>query len=481
MSKTGDRLVVVSNRVTPSAEGKAQGGLAVAMHAALRESGGLWFGWSGQTGPNPNRDPKVQKIGRVTFATVDLPEDDFEDFYNGFANATLWPLFHYRPNLAQFNRRTAQAYQRVNAEFAGKLAPLLRDDDLVWIHDYQLIPMGEQLRQMGCRQRLGFFLHIPFPVPELLSALPNHEQLVRSLCAYDVVGFQTTGDRDAFLSYLLRFCDAELVHEKLVEVFGRRVWVDDFPISIETADLEWQAAGSFDTRPAQRLRESIRGRDLLLGVDRLDYSKGLPQRFKAVGSLLEDYPGNRGRIVFMQIAPPSRTGVREYQEIRAELEGLAGGINGAYSDFDWSPVRYLNKSFTRRTLLGFLRSARIGLVTPLRDGMNLVAKEYVAAQNPDDPGVLVLSHFAGAAKELSGGAVMVNPYDVEGVAEAIQRGLAMPLEERRERHAAMLEVLRHNTIDHWRERFLDQLRAAPFHERSDNPRLGRPPARLRVS
>jgi len=455
------RLIVVSNRVAPIDEGKTStGGLAVAVLAALKEVGGIWFGWSGEVVSAPQSGPELFQSGKLTYATIDLSQRDFEEYYNGFANSTLWPLFHYRLDLTEFNRRTFAGYLRVNSLFATRLAPLLEPDDMVWVHDYHLIPFAEQLRQMGHGQQMGFFLHTPFPVPEILVSLPNHEAMIRSLCAYDVVGFQTETDRRAFISYLVSESRAEILDDHLVRAFGRVVRVEAFPISIETAEIERQATVAGRSRQATRLRESLIERDMIIGVDRLDYSKGLPQRLDAFQTLLETYAENRGRVTFMQIAPPTRAAVKEYIEIRQELETKAGHINGTFAEFDWVPIRYLNKSFSRRSLLGFYRISRIGLVTPLRDGMNLVAKEYVASQDPEDPGVLVLSRFAGAAAELDA-ALIVNPYDIESVAESLQRGLTMPLEERLERHQTMMAVLRHNDIGRWRNRFIDALSTAP--------------------
>jgi trehalose 6-phosphate synthase len=458
------RLVVVSNRVAPVVEGKggSAGGLAVAVLAALKKKGGIWFGWSGEVREESDPKPNLFQSGKLEYATVDLSPRDHEEYYNGFANSTLWPLFHYRLDLAEFRRRTYAGYIRVNAQFASRLAPMLEPDDQIWVHDYHLIPFAEQLRQMGVQSPMGFFLHTPFPVPEIMVALPDHEALVRSLCSYDLIGFQTVADRNAFRRYLVDEAGAEVLSEKLLRAYGRIVRVEAFPISIETEDIEKQAHQAAFTRQTERLRDSLGGRDMIIGVDRLDYSKGLAQRMESFESLIQNYAGNRGHVVFMQIAPPSRQDVAEYQDMRAELESLSGNINGRYAEFDWVPIRYLNKSFSRRNLLGFYRTARVGLVTPLRDGMNLVAKEYVASQNPDNPGVLVLSRFAGAAPELKNGALIVNPYDVEGVAENLQRALTMPLDERKERHASMMEVLHHNTIDHWRKRFTDALDEAPY-------------------
>ena len=459
------RLVVVSNRVAPIEEGKQQaGGLAVAVMAALKKTGGVWFGWSGEIVAGDSGEIGVTRAGPITRATIDLNRRDYEEYYNGFANSVLWPLFHYRIGLLSFNRRTWEGYLRVNSLFAERLAPLLKPEDMVWVHDYHLIPVGERLRERGFENRMGFFLHTPWPAPEVLIAVPTHDELVRALCAYDVVGFHTQSDLRSFANYIreetgggVEDLGADGVR---VRAFGRTVVARVFPISIDTRAIETVAQQAGRTVATRRLRESLVGRDLIIGVDRLDYSKGLPKRFEAFQTLLDKYPEFRGKVSFMQIAPPSRTDVPEYAAIRRELEAASGNINGHFADFDWVPIRYLNKSFSQKALAGFFRVARIGLVTPLRDGMNLVAKEYVASQDPADPGVLVLSRFAGAAAEMRE-ALIVNPFDAEGVADAIRAGLAMPIEERRERHAALMGHLKHWDIARWREEFVDALAAVP--------------------
>ncbi|WP_421708976.1 alpha,alpha-trehalose-phosphate synthase (UDP-forming) [Algihabitans sp.] len=460
---TKRRLVVVSNRVAVPRPGRTggEGGLAVGVKAALEESGGMWFGWSGKTVDYEQGEPEaasLSKAGQIAYATIDLSQRDYDEYYNGFANRSIWPLFHYRLDLADFNRRYLAGYQRVNALFARRLAPLLRDDDLLWIHDYHLIPMADQLRHMGCQQTMGFFLHIPWPSTEVLLALPNQRALVQSLCAYDLVGFQTEEYRKAFLDYCRRELGATILPDGTVEAFGRHVRTGTFPISIDTEPLAKAAEEASESRQIRRLRDSVRNRDLVIGVDRLDYSKGLLVRVQAYEHLLRAYPANRGRVVMLQIAPPSRMEVPEYKQLRNEMEGACGRLNGAFAEFDWTPVRYLNKGFSRRMLAGFYRTARVGLVTPLRDGMNLVAKEYVASQDPADPGVLVLSRFAGAAHELDG-ALIVNPYDLEATAEAMQTALSLDLEERRERYRTMFERLRIHDIDRWREDYLSALAA----------------------
>jgi trehalose 6-phosphate synthase len=459
-SEAGRRLVVVSNRVGPIARGKpSQGGLAVALRAALERAGGIWFGYSGSVAERPSETPALEIDGNITAATLDLTRRDYDEYYIGFANRVLWPLFHYRPSLIDYTRRDVAGYMRVNRAFARALAPMLNADDLVWVHDYHLIPFGECLRQLGCQQPIGFFLHTPFPAAELMRLLPNHRELVVALCAYDLVGFQTTSDLHGFRDYLMRWGGGADLGRGAIRAFGRIVHAGVFPVGIDVASIATQAEAAETTRQMRRLVDSIRDRVLLIGVDRIDYSKGLPARFAAYSHMLEQYPQARGRTVLMQIAPPSRSEVPEYREIRRNLEAAAGHINGRYAEFDWTPLRYLNKSFNHRILTGFYRAARIGLVTPYRDGMNLVAKEYLASQRPEDPGILVLSCFAGAAHELTE-AVIVNPFDREGMAEAIWKGLEMPLGERKERWTAMMGTLRRNDITAWRERFLEALAAA---------------------
>ena len=456
------RLVVVSNRVavTPDAKTRA-GGLAVALQDALRQHGGVWFGWSGKVVPQTTAEPTITKDGAITYATVDLSRKNSAEYYNGFANRSLWPLFHYRLDLTAFSKQNYSGYLRVNTMFAEKLLPLLEASDLIWVHDYHLIPMGEELRKKGVTQPMGFFLHTPFPAMEIFTALPSHFALVRALCCYDVVGFQTENDLRAFLDYIVHEAGGSILGDHLIRAFGRTVRVEVFPIGIDTEDFVKSAEQAADSESTRRLRKRVGKRLWLIGVDRLDYSKGLVERFHSFERLLETRPEYRGKVTLMQIAPPTRSEVPEYREIRRNLETEAGHINGRFADFDWTPIHYLNKSFKRQHLAGFFRVSRIGLVTPLRDGMNFVAKEYVAAQDARDPGVLVLSRFAGAARELDA-ALLVNPFDYDAVADAMARGIEMPLEERRERWASMMEKLRANTLSTWRDNFLKALREGPY-------------------
>ena len=456
------RLVVVSNRLTVPTDTKARaGGLAVALQDALQEHGGVWFGWSGKTKAHTDDEPSIQQVGDVTYATLDLSRRRYNEYYNGFANRALWPLFHYRLDLTAFNKQNYSGYLEVNTLFAEKLVPLLEDDDLIWVHDYHLIPMGEELRRLGVERPMGFFLHTPFPAMEILTALPNHRELVRALCNYDVVGFQTENDLRAFLDYIVHEAAGGIMGNHLVHAFGRTFRVEIFPIGIDTEDFVAAGEKAARSRKIKPLLKESGDRHWIIGVDRLDYSKGLLERFEAFERLLETKPSFRGKVTLVEIAPPSRSEVPEYKDIRSNLEGIAGHINGRFAEFNWVPINYLNKSFDRQHLAGFYRASRVGLITSLRDGMNLVAKEYVACQNPEDPGVLVLSRFAGAAREMAG-AVIVNPFDTDGTAEGLAQALRMPLEERKERWASMMEVLRGNTLTHWRDAFLATLRKAPY-------------------
>jgi trehalose 6-phosphate synthase len=401
--------------------------------------------------------------GKFTVATLDLSPQEHETYYAGFSNSVLWPLFHYRVGLIEFKRESFAGYLAVNQRFAKAIAKLLKPDDVIWVQDYHFIPLGDALRKLGVANPIGFFLHTPFPAPELLIALPYNEQLVEAMCAYNLIGFQTERDARSFKHFIVDEAEGQVESDGTIHAYGRTARVEVYPIGIETERYAEVADEGVGGPEALRLRQSLAGRSLIIGVDRLDYSKGLPLRFDAYAHLLAEHKEHRTKITYMQVAPTSRNEVSQYRALRRELEQMAGRINGKYAEFDWVPLRYLNRSHSRATLAGFYRSARVGLVTPLRDGMNLVAKEYVAAQNPDNPGVLVLSHLAGAAHELCNGAKMVNPYDVAGVAAALHEALIMGLDERQDRWQQMFEVLRTNTIGRWQQRFLadlDQKRAA---------------------
>lgn len=459
--------MVISNRVAlPKARGAAgaQGGLAGALNAALADHGGIWFGWSGQESAEAGDNIHLQRSGNVTTATIDLSHRDIDEYYNGYANATLWPLFHYRLDLTRYERETGKGYERVNELFAERVSPLIEPDDLVWVHDYHLIPLGERLRARGIANRIGFFLHIPWPPTRLFVSLPYHERLVRTMLEYDLIGFQTDEWRESFLHYCRKELGAEVDEtDGSIRYDGCTTIARTYPIGIDWD--HFQAGGqTAEARNAeQRLLASTRYRTAMIGVDRLDYSKGLPERIDGIGRFFDQHPDRVRDLVFIQIAPPSREDVESYQQIRAVLEQKAGQINGERSEVDLVPIRYVNRGYSHAELYGFFRAAKIGLVTPLRDGMNLVAKEYVAAQDPENPGVLILSRFAGAAQQLDAGgagAVLVNPYSPDDLSQAIGCALDMPLAERRARYQAMISTIREDNVQAWTRRFCMDLAAS---------------------
>ncbi len=455
------RLVVISNRVAvPKARGAAgaQGGLAGALHAALKDREGLWFGWSGEeseSGRTGHID--TQTNDGVTTATIDLSQRDIDEYYNGYANSTLWPLFHYRLDLAKYERETGKGYERVNERFAELAAPLIEDDDVVWVHDYHLIPLGERLRSRGLKNRIGFFLHIPWPATRLFVSLPYHERLVRTMLHYDLVGFQTKEWLDSFLHYCRTELGAQVDEESgSVTLDGRTTLARDYPIGIDWDHFSKLGETGEARNAQQRMMASTRRRTAMIGVDRLDYSKGIPERIDGIGRFFDREPERIRDLVFVQIAPPSREDVESYQEIRETLEQKCGQINGARSEVDMVPIRYVNRGYSHAELFGFFRASKIGLVTPLRDGMNLVAKEYVAAQDPEDPGVLILSSFAGAALQLQD-ALLVNPHSPDDIAHAIRKALDMSLGERKARYEKMVASVRDENVQAWTADFLRDL------------------------
>lgn len=463
------RLIIMSNRVSkPKARSSeaSQGGLTVALSSALRESGGIWFGWSGQVTPSFTGRMQLSRNDGVTIATVDLEEQDVDEYYNGYANRTLWPLFHYRVDLAEFDRSFGSGYERVNQRLASTAVPLIEPDDCIWVQDYHLIPLGEQLRQMGVTNRIGFFLHIPWPPHRLMTALPYHRRLVQSMLAYDLIGFQTGQWLESFHHYVEREMGGTVDPDGTVHVDGRTVRTAAFPIGIDTDEFD-DLLNRPDATEAQRtLLTSADGKKVIIGVDRLDYTKGLVERFEGYRHFLEENPDWHHRAFLLQIAPPSRGEVHTYETIRKQLEQLSGRINGRFAHVDWVPIRYVNQSYPRAGLVGLYRGADVALVTPLLDGMNLVAKEYVAAQDPGDPGVLVLSKFAGAALQMTE-ALLVNPHSKDEISDALRMALTMPLDERKRRWEALIQGIRRDDVHQWRKDFLAALAGSPC--KSDPP------------
>jgi trehalose 6-phosphate synthase len=449
------RLVVVSNRVPlPSERGPRAGGLAVALADALRP-GSLWFGWSGRRASG-DTEPRLQRADGISYATIDLSEAEYRSFYVNFANGALWPLLHFRLGLVDFRREDYDGYRTVNRRFAEALRPLLRADDVIWVHDYHLFPLGEELRRLGVRNRIGFFLHTPFVPPALLHALPRAAELLLSMCAYDVVGFHTRIYRQAFLDCVREILGVPRTGEGRFLHQGRHVQAIVDPIGIDADGFAATAARAADNAETRRLHESLGDRVLAIGVDRLDYSKGLVNRFEAFGRLLGRYPEHLRHVSFLQIAARSREESSSYQRLRRELDRIVGDTNGRFSEFDWVPLRYMTNTVRRDLLAGFFRLARVGVVTPLRDGMNLVAKEYIAAQDPTDPGVLILSRFAGAAEDMPD-ALIVNPFDPDEIAEAMHESLLMPLSERLRRYRALRACVWDTTASKYCATFMSYL------------------------
>jgi trehalose 6-phosphate synthase len=458
--KRAPRLVAVSNRVGPLRGAAAAGGLAVGIVDALRESGGLWFGWSGRIVARGRARLHREREDRMSLVTLDLPQQEFEGYYNGFSNGCLWPLVHFRIDLTQYRTADLDAYRRVNGRFAAALASLLRPKDLIWVHDFHLIPLASELRRLGARQRIGFFLHTPFPPTELLSTLPHHESLVRALFDYDLLGFQTELDLARFQDHIRRGAHGS-ARGGTVTAFGREIRAGAFPIGIDVEQVHEFAFTRAGEQECLRMRRALGGHDQFIGVDRLDYSKGLLRRMAAFDRYLDHHPEVHGQVVYLQIAPISRGQVSSYREFRREVEGAAAQINGRFGRFDWTPVHYLNRALPRRSLAGLFRASRVAIVTPVRDGMNLVAKEYIAAQDPADPGVLVLSRFAGAARQLQE-ALIVNPFDNDETARALHQAREMPRAERRRRHRHLMNRLREYDVSRWRNEFLGALAETPW-------------------
>jgi len=448
------RIIVVSNR-TPG-KGPAAGGLAVALRKTLAEREGFWFGWSGKLVETPDTEAHFQDIDGLTVAQVDLTRDDHHAYYAGFSNSILWPSFHLRLDLATIEAHWYEGYRRVNLQFAKALLPHLKPDDIIWVHDYHLIPLASELRNLGVRNRIGFYLHIPFPTTDALYAIPHHQELMRDLSRYDLVGMQANRDVAAFTEFAEHQAPSTLAGSPLKTVDFSRTEVAAFPIGSDP-----DAFAKLSTSPAaikmiKRMERAMGEQQLILGVDRLDYSKGLPQRVEAYEKLLANNTRFRRLTHMLQVAPPSRDTIKEYQETSDTLDAMVGRVMGRFAEPDWAPLTYVKRAYGQPSLAGLYRLARVGLVTPLRDGMNLVAHEYVGAQNPDNPGVLILSRFAGAA-EIFEDAILVNPFDTDETAEALRMALDMDLDERKRRWGTLMAAAQRHSVDNWSKSFLDRL------------------------
>jgi trehalose 6-phosphate synthase len=460
------KIVVVSNRVAQAKPDEpVAGGLAAALIPMVKESGAIWVGSSGHASDaaqTKDSFAKIEALGAGALATVDMPAKHYLGYYEGFANSALWPALHSRPDLIQVTAENYRSYREVNAFMARELLRFDGPEAVFWVQDYHFLTLGAELRRLDITRPIGFFLHTPWAERRTMTAVPHHADLVREMLAYDLIGFQTVEDRQNFEDYLRYELGLMAVDGTIATEWG---WTQlaTFPIGIDVDEFAARANNAMARAEVSRLRGSLQGAKLVFGVDRLDYSKGLSNRVRAFDRMLEIEPAWKRRVALLQVAVPSRGNIRAYRELKAELAGLVSEVNARHGEVDWTPIRYLNKGFSQLTLAGFYRTAHVGLVTPLHDGMNLVAKEYVAAQNPVDPGVLVLSAFAGAARELDA-ALLVNPHDIDGMARQIAIALAMSIEERRERWQSMVTKLKRASVQNWFSDFLhtlSEVRRAP--------------------
>lgn len=477
------RLVIVSNRVAVPRAGNRAGGLEVAVLAALKKHPGVWFGWSGRIGGR-ELETRTIEADKISYVVTDLPKEDYNEYYNGFANRVLWPILHYRLDLAEFSRRDLSGYVRVNDHFANELHKFVRPDDILWAHDYHLLPLAKALRERGHGNKIGFFLHTPFPPPEIITALPQHERIVWALTQYDLVGFQTEVDAANFARYVETECRFAAKGPWQYDAGTHTLKIGVFPVGIEVEAFSRMARRAARSSFVNGVLASLAGRAMIIGVDRLDYSKGIDARIDAFEAFLAANPEWHNNVTYLQITPKSRSSIQEYAAMERLVNEKVGKVNGAYGEASWTPIRYINRTHSRTALAGLYHAARAALVTPLRDGMNLVAKEYIAAQNPEDPGVLILSRFAGAALECKP-ALLVNPYDTASVDAMIARALAMPLEERRARHDALLKIIMQSDINDWPDRFLsaltgddDRPRNAEANAIAKHPAAGNPALRF---
>jgi trehalose 6-phosphate synthase len=470
-------LVVVSNRVSRGKPNEPMtGGLAAALLPVVENSGAIWVGSSGRVRDGNQKEPfaEIESLGAGALAMLDLPAAHYGGYYEGFANSALWPALHSRTDLIRATQEDYVSYREVNAFMARALLRFRKPDSVFWVQDYHFLALGAELRDLGVTQPVGFFLHTPWPSRSLIGGVPHHRELIEAMLAYDLIGFQTDEDRENFLSYVEQ--DLGLaVRDGVVRSHYGRTRAAVFPIGIDPKKFAQLATKAMTHPDVSRLRRSLNGEKLAIGVDRLDYSKGLVNRIKAFDRMWTTHPQLARTVSLLQIATPSRGAIEAYGNLQSEVARLVSDVNGIHGEVDWTPIRYLNKGYGQAVLAGLYRTAQVGVVTPLQDGMNLVAKEYVAAQNPADPGVLVLSKFAGAANELDT-ALQVNPHDIDGMAKTIATALGMPLTERRMRWEAMMEKLNGSTIQQWFADFVDALRETQFVKSEIGPIVTEPPA-----
>jgi len=481
------RVINVSNRlpvlIRKHAGGarveRSSGGLATALDAGWRDRAGVWIGWAG-TSPTQHIEPLLLKASQTrpyTLRSVSLTEDDIAKFYSGFANEIIWPLFHDMPSRCNFDPEYWESYQRVNRKFAKAVAETATADDFVWVHDYHLMLTADAMRQAGVRVPMGFFLHIPFPGQDVFEKLPWKKPILKSLLEFDVIGFQSDHDRSNFVSCLQGLLPEAFVEPGTpypqVRFQGRHTVIGTFPIGIDFEEFARQAAQPEIEAHSAEIRRRLSGDTMVLGVDRLDYTKGIPERLKSFRLLLRRFPEQRGHITLVQVVVPSREEIPNYKHLRREVELLVSQINGEFTEPGWVPVHYMHRNLGREELLAYYRAADVGLVTPLKDGMNLVAKEFCAAQI-DERGVLIVSEFAGAGPELRSGAILVNPNDFAEVAQALHAAALMPIDEKRNRMRLLREIVKEHNVQRWIRSFLQAVLDAAGSKASDRDDAGSP-------
>ncbi|MHC4607953.1 MAG: alpha,alpha-trehalose-phosphate synthase (UDP-forming) [Planctomycetota bacterium] len=466
---TGTGLIVVSNRLpfVVRKEGEvtqaraATGGLVTALVPVLRNRGGIWIGWSGTAHEDAAEEERIletaAKDAGYKLKSVPISRDEVEKFYLGFCNEILWPLFHDMPSYCNFDPAYWAPYCTVNRRYAEVIARNSKKGDFVWIHDYHLMCTARELRGVGADVNTGFFLHIPFPPLDMFLRLPWRREILQALLDFNLLGFQTMRDRRNFVQCVEKLFPEVSVSGKgqvqALQVGKRKMRVGSFSIGIDFKEFSDIAQSEEVEKTAWFIRETLPKCQLILGVDRLDYTKGIPYKLKAYRDALRRHPELQQRVTLVQATVPSREVIPGYHDLKDEIERLVGEINGEFTRYGWVPVHYMFRYLSRKDLLAYYRAADVAFVTPLKDGMNLVAKEFCAS-SVEESCVLVLSEFAGAASQMQKGAILVNPFDVEGMADALHRACTMPDDQRRERMGRLRKMLRGNDIFRWVDSFL---------------------------
>jgi len=477
------RIILIANRLPVTIKRKGEtlqvqassGGLVTALRPLLHDSAGVWVGWPGMD-ESPEVEASLAEYSqRTNFALIPvfMTEEERARFYFGFSNEVLWPLFHDLQSRCNFDPTYWETYEALNQRFAAKAAEFVQAGDLIWVHDYHLMSAATCLRELGVKEHLIYFHHIPFPSPDIFEKLPWRKEILTALLDFDVVGFQTLRDRRNFAACLRKFVKEAVIETQgnylLIREPGRTTLAGAFPISIDFGEFSQAASEESVGKRAHAIEADVAPARIMLGVDRLDYTKGIPERLAAFRYLLEHYPEVRRKVVMVQVVVPSREDIPKYVELKSQIERMVSQINGQFGDPGWVPVHYLHRSLERSELLAYYRSAAVALVTPLKDGMNLVSKEYCATRIEND-GVLVLSEFAGSAAQLQQGALLVNPYHTAEVARILQLALNMPRQEQRTRMRQLRAKIKREDIFVWRDAFyrsVEMIDAFPGEEPAD--------------